>query len=192
MAAVLKPRTFTVDEYHRMAETGVLAERERIELLNGLLVEMSPIGDAHWLRHAELVRYLLATLGEKALVAGQLTLPLGDRDEPEPDIAVLAPSVRTMGTRRVAPSEIFALVEISDSSLAKDLGPKRLLYARFGILDYLVVDLNADRLVHFSNPRDLDYSQRETLSRDDKFELASFSGVTLEAKPFLSPPAPKT
>ncbi|HTJ27556.1 MAG TPA: Uma2 family endonuclease [Candidatus Limnocylindria bacterium] len=72
--AALSPRTFTVDEYHRIADLGIF-EDERVELLDGLIVEMSPIGTRHWRRHARIVAYLNEHLGTHALIVGQGSLP---------------------------------------------------------------------------------------------------------------------
>lgn len=185
MAFEYKLREFTVDEYHRMGEIGLLRPDERVELLDGAIVKMSPIGNDHWRRHARIVEYLIGALGKRALVAGQSSLPLGDLNEPQPDIAVLARECETPRGAAPAPAEIYGLIEISDTSLRKDLGPKLRLYARFGISDYLVVDLNAEVLLHYHEPHELGYSACDRLDADQHFELASLRGIVLQAEAFL-------
>lgn len=181
-----KLREFTVAEYHRLAEIGVLRPEERVELLDGAIVEMSPIGNRHWARHARIVEYLIHTIGVRARVAGQSSLPLGDRDEPQPDIAVLAPREYEPPHTTPLPAEMFALVELSDTSLAKDLGKKLRVYARHGIADYLVVDLADNALLRHREPHDIGYRICDRLAAGDTFELAALPGIRLRADAFLA------
>jgi Uma2 family endonuclease len=183
-------RTFTVDEYHRMAEAGLFDEAPMVELLDGLVVAMPPIGERHWVMHALIVEYLIQRLNERVLVVGQISVPLGDRDEPQPDIALVARSAITDladRKRRVVPSEVLALIEIAETSLLKDLGFKRRLYSDWEIPTYLVVDLPAGRLRKFSRPVEGDYASEEILGRGDAFTLEAFPDVTLEVGRFLPP-----
>jgi Putative restriction endonuclease len=185
MAIQYKLREFTVEEYHRMAEVGVLRAEELVELLDGAIVEMSPIGTRHWGRHLDVVEYLIRTLGETAKIAGQSSLSLGTRDEPQPDIAVLAPR-RYQPSNPPSPSEIYAVIELSETSLLKDSGPKLLLYARHAIADYLVVDLAADVLLHHHEPHDFGYHACDRLAENDTFELGALPGIRLRADAFLA------
>jgi Uma2 family endonuclease len=185
MALEYKLREFTVDEYHRMAEAGVLRPEERVELLSGAIVEMSPIGARHWDRHLRIVKYLIGALRDRAEVAGQASLPLGERDEPQPDIAVLAPRRYAPPNAPPMPAEIYAVIELSDASLLKDIGLKLRLYARHAIADYLVVDLDADALLHYHEPHDLGYRLCDRLGENDTAQLAALPGIRLQADAFL-------
>ncbi len=185
MAIEYEPRRFTVDEYHRLVKVGILDETERVELLDGQIVAMSPIGKRHWLVHAHAVRYLNAALGEQAIVSGQGSFPLGFHDEPQPDVAVLAPSVARDFETRAEPSEILAMIEIAETSLAKDRKVKLPLYARFGILDYIIVDLKRDVVVHHTEPHGRLYSNVATLRHTMTFQLAAFPAMELQADAFL-------
>lgn len=183
-------RTFTVDEYHRIAEAGLFDEGPGVELLDGLVVAMPPIGERHWVVHALIVEYLIRSLGDRALVVGQISVPLGERNEPQPDIALVARSAIedfADRERRIGPSEIFALIEIAETSQVKDLGIKRRLYGRHGIPSYLVVDLPARRLRKLSRPVEGDYASDVTLARGDSFSLEAFPDVALEAGRLLPP-----
>jgi Uma2 family endonuclease len=168
-----------------MAEAGIIGPRERVELLDGLIVTMPPIGIPHWTTHARLVEYLIETFKGRATVPGMISIPLGDRSEPEPDIAILAALPYRRLNRAPEPAEVYAMIELADSSLAKDTRTKRRLYARFGLADYLVVDLNADILLHFSSPAGDDYPEPRTLRRGDRFALAALPEIELEAERFL-------
>lgn len=187
MALECKLRPFTVDEFHRLAEIGVLRVDERVELLAGTLVEMSPIGSRHWGRHVRLVEYLIRELGERAAVAGQASLPLGEHDEPQPDIAVLARRLYEPPHPLSAPADIYAVVELSDTSLPKDIGPKLRVYARHRIADYLVVDLNANVLLHYGTPNDVGYAACDELHGGDVFTLAALGDIRLDVAAFLEP-----
>jgi hypothetical protein len=178
-------REFTVGEYHRMVEAGIIGGDERVELLDGRIVWMPPIGVRHWSRHATIVSYLNDVLREHAFIVGQGSFPLGPRNEPQPDIAILAPRDYARDDRAPEPHEIFAVVEISDSSLPVDLGPRLSVYARHEIADYLVVDLDGNRLLRHSDPHELGYGALATLADTDSFSLTALPGIVLSAARFL-------
>jgi Uma2 family endonuclease len=184
MPSELVLRPFTVDEYHRMVEAGVLDAQERVELIDGAIVEMSPIGENHWGRHLAIVTYLVRVLGDRAAVAGQASLPLRPRDEPQPDVAILAPRRYGPGPS-FEPRDLLAAIEIADSSLRTDLGPKLLLYARHRVPDYLVVDVRHDVLLHHRQPHDLRYGLLDRLGARGTFTLTALPDVVLDAGAFL-------
>jgi Uma2 family endonuclease len=184
--AELAPRLFTVDEYHRMADAGLFDE-ERVELLDGVIATMSPIGDRHAFRHAAIDRYLITTLDGLALVIPQGSYRLGERNEPQPDIAILAPHVGE-SRKPDLPHDLYAMIELAETSLGIDLGLKMRLYARFGIPDYLVVDLDGDTLLHHTQPDDFGYRRVERLGPGATFTLARVPTIVLRADPFLVPP----
>jgi Uma2 family endonuclease len=183
--AQLAPRPFTVNEYHRMADAGLFAD-ERVELLDGVIVTMSPIGKRHWRRHATISAYLHEMLGARALIVPQGSFPLGDRNEPQPDLAVVAPHIDE-SKEIVSPQDIYATIELAENSPAIDLGPKLRLYARFGIQDYAVVDLATNLLLHHTEPDDLGYRRVERLGPDATFVLQRVPGIVLHSDPFLAP-----
>jgi Uma2 family endonuclease len=185
MAVEYKLREFTVDEYHRLAETGVLRPDERVELLDGTIVEMSPIGDRHWRRHARISAYLAVTLASDAFVVPQGSFPLGYKNEPQPDLTILAPHQRNESERAPTPQDIYAVIDIADSLLGKDTGPKLRLYARFGIRDYFVVDVESDILVHYYDPNELDYRSEDWLHATDTFTMGHLAHIALSPAPFL-------
>ncbi|MBC5799432.1 MAG: Uma2 family endonuclease [Candidatus Eremiobacteraeota bacterium] len=185
MATEYKRRDITVDEYHRMAEIGIFDPDERVELIDGELIEMAPIGNRHWSRHATIVHYLHDMLGRRAFIVPQGSFPLDRRSEPQPDVAILAP--RNYEERRPDPGEMFALIEVAESSIEFDLGRKQRLYASRGIPEYLVVDIGENRLVRFTQPSDVAYGQSRKMGYRDRFSLVAIAEVTLNADPFLAP-----
>lgn len=185
--AELRPRKITVDEYHRMAETGILRDDERVELLDGVIVEMSPIGPPHDGLHMQIDYYLKEAFRGAAMVSGHSSQPLGQFNEPQPDLKVVVPSAKAYFTRHPMPEEIFAVVEIADTSLKTGTEYKRDLYARFEIHDYLVADVNHRRLLHYSSPADGRYPEPAGLSYGDTFTINALPDIVLSADPFLLP-----
>jgi Uma2 family endonuclease len=182
----MRLREFTVSEFHRMADAGIIADRERVELLEGQIVEMAPIGMHHRDLHASIVASLNRTLAGRAKIVGQGSFPLGSRNEPQPDITVLAPRSYWRDRRPPASTEIFAFIELAESSPAKDLGAKLVLYARFEIADYIAVDLDGKRLLHHSGPHERGYRSVKTLAMGDAFTLSALPDINLSTTPFLS------
>lgn len=143
-------RRLNIDEYHRMIETGILADGERVELLEGVLVAMSPQQAAHAWAIEWLNRFLARALGDEFRLRPQLPLSLGEINEPEPDLAVVAATSRVRGRH---PDSALLVVEVSGAeSLARDRKLKASLYARFGIPEYWLVDLERQRVEVFTEP----------------------------------------
>ena len=160
---------------------------ERVELLDGVVVRMPPTGIPHWSRHGAIVRYLNSLIGDLAAVHGQISLSLGDSSEPEPDIAILA--LLDYEGRRVAPApnEIYAMIELSQSSLLKDTRTKRRLYARFEIADYIVVDLAKNEVIlDFSRPRAGDYTVTRRFGHGKTFAIAAVPEIAFSSDAFLT------
>lgn len=186
MALEYDLREFTVDEYHRMAEAGILQPEERVELLDGRLVRMSPIGYRHSGLHMSITAYLQRVLPDAA-VAGQASFPLGTQSEPLPDIAILAQRRSVYLQRPAAASELLVVIEIAESSLAKDLGPKRALYARSRVPEYLVVDVDRNVLLYLAAPNDVGYAETSTLGHGETLTLRAFPSTPLAVSELLLP-----
>jgi Uma2 family endonuclease len=164
-------RRFTVDQYHRMIETGILGENDRVELVDGWIIEMSPIGPPH----VTCVNLIVAALQDR-LPAGwnvrtqsPVTLETG---EPEPDLAIVRGNVRDYSDRHPGGADIGLLIEVADASLQFDRTQKRLEYARAGIAQYWIVNLVNRNLEAHRNPAGGDYTNREVIGADGSVELA--------------------
>lgn len=131
------------DAYHRMAEAGVFAEGERVELLDGELFTMSPQSGVHAFVVRVLTRVFVRALAGRADVTPQLPFALSDLSEPEPDIALVT---EELIPQRDHPSSAFLIIEVAYSSLDFDLGRKRRLYALAGVPEYWVIDVDARRV----------------------------------------------
>ncbi len=148
---------WTLDDYHRMIESGLLDGRS-VELLNGEIVEMSPEGEAHAYCSHEAAKYLGQLLGEQADIrqGKPITIP-SSHSEPEPDIAVVQPLGREYLYHHPYPDNIFWLIEFANTSLSKDLEDKRKAYALATIQEYWVVNLQAQQLVILRHPTQGNY-----------------------------------
>jgi len=161
-------------EYERLVDLGSFDD-ERIELLGGWLVQMSP----HGTEHADVVRRLAAwltrALGDRAIVSSQLPLALGDDSEPEPDVAVVPPGDYS----QAHPSAALLVVEVSDSSLRTDREVKGPLYAAAGIEEYWIVNL-VDRAVEMHRvPREGRYSDVSWHGREATLRPMAFGDVAV-------------
>ena len=170
---------FTVDEYHEMARAGALAEDDRVELIEGEIVDMTPIG----LRHAAtvdlLTRWLVQGCGNRAVVRVQGPIRLGAHSEPQPDLAVLKPRNDFYRNTAAAPDDVLLLVEVADSSLPYDRTIKLPLYARAGIREAWLVDLVRDRVEVFSDPGPDGYRRSETRERGAELVPGAFPDLSL-------------
>jgi len=141
---------FTVHDYHRMAEHGILGEDLRVELIEGDIVWIAPIGGHHVESVTVVTSPFVHAVGDNALVSIQNSVRLSDHSEPQPDIAIIRK--RRYGGSFPAPDDVFLLVEIADTSLKHDRDTKVALYAASGILEAWIVDLNAKVLLRFADP----------------------------------------
>jgi Uma2 family endonuclease len=145
-------RPFTVEEYYRMAEAGILGEDDRVELLDGEIVQMSPIGSRHAACVARLNRKFTRALGERAIVQVQNPLRLSQRSEPQPDLCLLRPRPDYYAGAHPGPGDALLVVEVADTSLEFDRDVKLPLYARAGVPEVWLVDLEGEQVHVFCEP----------------------------------------
>jgi Uma2 family endonuclease len=148
-----------------MARVGILKPDERVELLDGEIVPMNPIGSPHAWCVTRLTAIFAPQIGRIQLRVQQ-PLRLDNRAEPEPDVAILRPDAPE--DRHPGPADTLLVVEVSDSSIRVDRGRKRGMYARAGIPDYWIVDLRAERLEVYRDPAPRGYRSVIVLTRDDR------------------------
>lgn len=131
----------TVADYQRMGDTGVFAENARVELIEGEIFDMAPIGSLHAGTVSHLSRLLMQAVGDRAIVSIQNPVVLGQRSEPEPDLALLRPRADFYKIRHPHASDVLLIIEVADSSLRYDREVKLPLYAQHGIAEVWIVDL---------------------------------------------------
>lgn len=159
---VKRPRPFTVEEFHRLAEAGILREDDRVELIRGEILEMSPIGSRHAAAVNRLARLLIQALENQAIVSIQNPVQLGKDSEPEPDLVLLKPRADEYAHALPQAGDVLLLVEVADTSLAYDLEVKLPLYAQHGIPEVWVVDLLRERVLVFRHPQGESYGETLT------------------------------
>ena len=176
-------RRFTVHDYHRMAEAGILHEDDRVELIEGEIVEMTPIS-AH---HASVVRKLNRVLGQQVgdefLVDVQNPVRLDERTEPQPDLAV----IRARDYRRSlpGPEDVLLVIEVSDTTLAYDRNVKLSLYARAGVPEVWIPDLGNEALECHTEPSGDGYRYAERAQRRDPVSSSTLPGLSVDANAVL-------
>jgi Uma2 family endonuclease len=173
---------WSVQDYHQMIQAGILNDR-RVELLQGNIIEMSPEGPLHRKTNDLIAEYLREKLSGSAKIYEAHPVTLAD-SEPEPDIAVVKLPISLYNSRHPAAEEIHLLVEISDSTLEKDLKQKQVVYANAGILEYWVVDLNAQQLIVFQHPSENCYQLQQTY-RQGTLSLTAFEKIELSVEKLL-------
>lgn len=175
-------------DYHRLAEAGILAENDRVELIEGELIEMAAVSGPHIGVVINLLRLLTAAAAGRFEVSPQSPVRLGDHSEPEPDVALLRPRAdRYLGGEPPLAADILLLIEVADSSLRYDRAVKLPLYARHGVPEVWIVDLAGGTVAVHRGPTADGYASVETIARDASVEPLALPGVRLAVAEFLPP-----
>ena len=170
-------RLFTVDEYYRMAKAGILRPDERVELIEGEIMAMAPMGSPHAAGVDRTNRLFSLSVGERAIVRVQSAVRLSERAEPEPDLALLRPRPDFYAARHPGPDDVLLIVEVSDTTLAYDLQVKVPMYAAAGIPEVWVVDLPHACLHVSREPVGGEYRDVAVLGRDDAVTLLALPDI---------------
>jgi Uma2 family endonuclease len=175
-------RPITRAEYEQMIELGLFVD-ERVELLHGMLVAMSPQGGRHSYALTKLLEVLFAATGARAVVRAQMPFAASDDSEPEPDVAVVPPGDYLDEHPRTA----LLLVEVADASLRKDRVIKSALYAACGVPEYWVVNLDDGSVEVYREPRAGRYTTMTTHRSGDELTLAELPDVRVPLAAILPP-----
>ncbi len=177
MVTQLVTRRFAVREYQRMIDAGVLTEDERLELLDGIIVPMSPTSPRHAAHVARLGELLRSLLGSRAQVREEKAIALEPASQPEPDLAVVQPRSDFYAGSHPARADVVFPIEVADTSLERDCGVKLGIYAAAGIPAVWVLDLPGDRLWVASAPRGSAYADLVEFRRSDSTRRLPVPGV---------------
>jgi hypothetical protein len=172
-------RRFTRKEYHRMAEVGILGDNDRVELIRGEIVEMSPIGPRHSAFVDNLNRLLARRLPDDAIVRVQGPVALTDDTEPQPDLTVLRRRAVPYKEREAWAEDAVLVIEVAESSLAYDRWTKRRLYAEAGIPEYWVVDCTAETIEVHRDPGADGYRNARLVTGEAALSPQAFPDVAL-------------
>ena len=181
----LKTFRLNVSQYHQMSEAGIFSENDKVELINGEIIEMSPIGRRHAACVDRINRLFSNILGIKVIVRVQNPIILNNLSEPEPDIALLKPRADFYESGHPQPQDIFLLIEVADSSLEYDRDVKIPLYASSGISEVWLVDIYEQVIIVYRYPSENGYSDIQTLSRGEKLSIQTFPEINLVVNDIL-------
>lgn len=179
MSVQIAKRSFTVAEYNRMGETGILKEDDRVELIEGEIVEMSPIGRRHAACVDRLTEIFSERLQRKVIVRVQSPVVLNDYAEPQPDVALLRRREDFYERSLPAPGDVLLIVEVADTTLDYDRQIKVPLYARAGIREVWVVNLMDEWVEVYTRPADGAYQNVSRHGRGGAINSADALNLTL-------------
>lgn len=177
MTVQILRKKFTVGQYHQMIESGILSDRDRVELLQGEIIEMSPIGRQHAACVDRLNELLVRELVGRAIVRVQNPIQLSTRSEPQPDFAILQRRSDFYANGHPQPNEVFALIEVSDSTIEFDRTVKVPIYAKDSIAEVWIVDLNAEAVQIYRDPSAAGYQQLQTFRRGQSISFQAFTDI---------------
>ena len=187
LAADLAPRTYTVEEYNVMANAGIFAPDERVELLDGQVIPMPPMGAAHRTAMRRIQARIHEVLGRRATIATQLPLVISERSEPEPDFAILRPRDDFYASGEPAIADVYAVVEVTDSSSARDRVKKYQLYAQARIPEYWIIGVrDAATIDVFREPHDLGYAVCASYTQGDTVAFAALPDATFAVEELIA------
>ncbi len=166
MSTPLLRRRFTLAEYHRMGEVGILSEDDRVELIEGEIVEMTPINSHHAGFINRLVGIFAKNAINQAIVSVQNPVHLSEDSEPQPDLALLKPRADFYVASHPTPRDILLIIEVADTSLIYDRETKLPLYAKSGVLEVWILNIEEESLEIYRSPSKEGYEKSEVIQRD--------------------------
>lgn len=188
MTVDLERRRFTVDEYHAMARAGVLTEDDRVELIEGEILQMAAIGSRHAACVDRLTRTFSRVVEDRAIVRVQGPVRLSDLSEPEPDIALLVPREDFYAQRHPEPGDVMLMVEVADASRQYDRTIKLPLYASAGVPEVWLVDLEVGAVEVYREPggrTETGYTESRRLREGETLSPLALDDVELRVSEVL-------
>lgn len=179
MPVQLLKRSFTVQEYHRMIQAGILTEDDRVELIEGEIVAMAPVGSKHAACVNRLTRLLSDRVGRRAILSVQNPINLGERSEPQPDVALLRVRPDFYASVHPEPPDVLLVVEVAETSADVDREVKVPLYARAGIPEVWLVDLAGECVEASREPAPQGYQQIQRVRRGQRVAPQAIADLEL-------------
>lgn len=172
-------------EWKKLGEANIFPPGSRLELINGEIIEMAPIGSHHASHLKRLINLFSTKIQDSAIVAAQDPLQLGDLSEPEPDFMLLRPSSDFYYQNHPTSNDVFLLIEIADSSLRFDQTQKLRLYALHNIAEYWLLNIKDVSLEVYRQPHDGAYAEKTTLHAGDKITLSQLKDISINIADIL-------
>jgi Uma2 family endonuclease len=179
MSVQLAKRYFSVTEYYRMAEAGILTEDDRVELIEGEIVKMSPIGSLHAACVKRLNKLLQRQFGDDAVIGVQDPIRLSDFSEPEPDVALLRPRADLYAQAHPTPDDVLLIIEVADTTVLSDRNVKVPLYARAGIPEVWLIDLPQEVVEIYARPAEGGYQVQRQARRGEQLTAETLAQLSL-------------
>ena len=176
---------FSVAEFERMGEAGVFTKDARLELIEGEIIEMSPIGSRHAACVKFLSRFLNRTVGDIALVSTQDPIRLNDFSEPEPDLALLRLSDDFYRDAHPTPADVLLIIEVADTTLAYDRQVKMPLYAKAGIAESWIINLTEEQIEVYASLDDGTYQTTVNFRRGEEARSHTISNLAVSVADVL-------
>lgn len=178
MTVQLLRRKFTVEQFHKMAESGILNEDDRVELIRGEIIEMAAIGAKYAACRRRLNNFLHRKLGDGVIISVQNPIELDDSSEPQPDVALLKPCEDNYLSAHPQPKDVFLIIEVADTTIKYDREVKIPLYAQEGVAEVWLVDINEECVEVFREPVNGSYQKVEKFGRGD-LVIQAFENVNI-------------
>ena len=179
MTTQLLRRLFTVKEYNRMVEVGILTKYDRVELIRGEIVEISPIGRRHASCVARLIELFLVRLPQMVIVWPQNPVELDDTSEPQPDVTLLQRRTDFYASGHPQPPDILLLIEVSDTTVETDRDVKIPLYAEQGIVEVWLVNINEQCVEVYREPTPTGYQNVQKFYRGQTLSIQAFPDINI-------------
>ncbi|SJM93005.1 conserved hypothetical protein [Crenothrix polyspora] len=174
-----------LDEWRRLGEANIFPPGSRVELINGEIIDMAPIGSNHAGHVIRLINLFAPHIANKALINAQNPLQLGDLSEPEPDFMLMKPNATSYTTRHPKTDDVLLLIEVADSSLKFDQTHKLRLYALHNIPEYWLINLNDNCLEVYKKPRGEVYVEKTILYAGDIITLSQLPDISIQVADIL-------
>ena len=185
MSVQIQKHYFNVDEYYRMTQAGIFSEDDRIELIEGEVVEMSPIGSSHQGCVDQLSSVVMEKIGRAAIVRVQGPVHIDEYSEPQPDISLLKPRQDFYRRAHPTPTDVLLVIEVADTSLEYDRNVKLPLYARSGIPEAWLIILAKDSVEVHSEPKNGKYQKVQRLKRGKTLASPTIAGLKVNVDDIL-------
>ena len=185
MSAQLERWHFNVDQYYRLAEAGVLQPDDRVELIEGEIIRVPPIGSPHAARVTRISYILRDVFERRAIISVQDPVRLDDFSEPVPDVALLQPREDFYAAQHPTPKDVLLIVEVSDSTTFTDRNVKVPLYARAEIPEVWLVNLPKQVIEVYSEPAEGKYQKAKTFSLDEVLTSPTLANLSLRVEEII-------
>jgi|SRR5579862_5441287 len=185
METEVAKKLFTVEEYLRMGEAGIFHPEARLELIEGEIIEMSPVGDRHIGCVNRATALFSSRLAGKAIVSVQNPVRLSRYTEPQPDLVLARPREDYYSGKRLSAEDTFLVIEISDSTVRYDRNRKMPLYAKAGVPELWIENLQEDIILVFRDPGPVTFLTEMMFRRGELLSPAAFPEITFKVEELI-------